>query len=189
MNLAYVVLTLILAWPTVNSPISCGWAFPPMLCFLESMKKHQQKAETSTLCSWTLVPRKAMRSWRGGIGEGSKWRPQSTAIPPWMCMVLSEAETSSLVWCDNIEPYSALSHSSVGERLVRRSLPHHTVLNNKKTKMGKALPCLQAASWECLWSGLRVVRMKEVFWWCLEKVEVSIWTGPCQRYPPFLTVL
>lgn len=69
MNLAYVVLMLILAWPTVNSPISCGRAFPPILRLLESMEKHQQKAETSALERQVLLPQRLARS-----PVGRPWR-------------------------------------------------------------------------------------------------------------------
>lgn len=106
MNLAYVVLTLILAWPTVNSPISCGWAFPPIPRLLESMKKHPQKVEASTL--W------------GGPGEDL----QKASVFAGMYLKLTPWPPVMLYW--------QLSVAYIYRAPV---LPHYTPLTTKKMNM------------------------------------------------------
>lgn len=143
MNLAYVVLTLILAWPTVNSPISCGWAFPPILRPLESMEKHQQRAQTSTLWRRTLVPpEKHQEPSMEALAKTSDWR--------FCCDVFKGLQH---MWCF----LTAISQHALIELLFCPSTQRSAL----RSKHAEALRCFQAEGQECLWSGPRGMRMRE----------------------------
>lgn len=173
MNLAYVVLMLILAWPTVNSPISCGWAFPPILRLLESMEKHHQKAEASTLWRQVLLPQRLARSLGGRPGGKALEKTVGRGV----CRdALRASRDTGLLRCF----LTTISQQALMEPVSA----HHTVLRTKETNT-TALKVL--IIWRARVPMLRPDRkMKEKDVAGTRESWRQFWIESCQKFPSFV---